>query len=148
MSLEPGQSLLHYRIVEMLGAGGMGEVYLAEDGKLKRRVALKVLPPGLAGDPDRLSRFQREAEAIASLSHPNIVTIFSVEETEGIHFLTMEHVAGRAIDELLPEGGLALDRFLALAIPIADAVASATSRASSIAISSRLMSWSLMTASG
>ena len=93
MSLEPGQSLLHYRIVEKLGAGGMGEVYLAEDSKLKRQVALKVLPPGLAGDPDRLSRFQREAEAIASLSHPNIVTIFSVEETEGIHFLTMERVA-------------------------------------------------------
>ncbi len=125
MSLEPGQSLLHYRIVEKLGAGGMGEVYLAEDSKLKRQVALKVLPPEMAGDPDRLSRFQREAETIASLSHPNIVTIFSVEETEGIHFLTMERVAGRAIDELLPEGGLALDRFLALAIPIADAVASA-----------------------
>ena len=125
MSLEPGQSLLHYRIVDKLGVGGMGEVYLAEDSKLKRRVALKVLPPEMAGDPDRLSRFQREAETIASLSHPNIVTIFSVEETEGIHFLTMERVAGRSINELLPEGGLALDRFLALAIPIADAMASA-----------------------
>ncbi len=125
MSLEPGQSLLHYRIVDKLGVGGMGEVYLAEDGKLKRKVALKVLPPGMAGDPDRLSRFQREAETIASLSHPNIVTIFSVEETEGVHFLTMERVVGRSIDELLPEGGFALDRFLALAIPIADAMASA-----------------------
>ncbi len=125
MSLEPGQSLLHYRIVDKLGEGGMGEVYLAEDSKLKRQVALKVLPSEMAGDPDRLSRFQREAETIASLSHPNIVTIFSVEEAEGIHFLTMECVTGRAIDELLPEGGLALDRFLALAIPIADAVASA-----------------------
>ena len=103
----------------------MGEVYLAEDSKLKRKVALKVLPPGMAGDPDRLSRFQREAETIASLSHPNIVTIFSVEETEGVHFLTMERVVGRSIDELLPEGGFALDRFLALAIPIADAMASA-----------------------
>jgi serine/threonine protein kinase/tetratricopeptide (TPR) repeat protein len=125
VSLEPGQRLLHYRIIDKLGVGGMGEVYLAEDTKLKRQVALKVLPSGMADDPDRLSRFQREAEAIASLSHPNIVTLFSVEESEGIHFLTMERVAGRAIDELLPTGGLALDRFLALAIPIADAVTSA-----------------------
>ena len=120
-----GKTLAHYEVTAKIGAGGMGEVYLAEDSKLKRQVALKVLPPEMADDQDRLSRFQREAETIASLSHPNIVTIFSVEETEGIHFLTMERVAGRAIDELLPEGGLALDRLLALAIPIADAVASA-----------------------
>jgi serine/threonine protein kinase len=120
-----GQSLSHFKITAKLGKGGMGEVYLAEDSKLKRKVALKVLPPEMADDPDRLSRFQREAETIASLSHPNIVTIFSVEETEGVHFLTMERVVGRSIDELLPEGGFALDRFLALAIPIADAMASA-----------------------
>ena len=70
----------------------MGEVYLAEDIRLKRQVALKVLPPKMAEDPDRLSCFQREAETIASLSHPNTVTIFSVEETEGIRFLTMGRV--------------------------------------------------------
>jgi serine/threonine protein kinase/Flp pilus assembly protein TadD len=120
-----GQTLSHFKITAKLGEGGMGEVYLAEDNKLKRKVALKVLPPEMAGDPDRLSRFQREAETIASLSHPNIVTIFSVEEAEGIHFLTMELVEGMSIDELLPEGGLDLDRFLALAIPLADAVACA-----------------------
>ncbi len=120
-----GKTLSHFKITAKLGEGGMGDVYLAEDSKLKRKVALKVLPPEMAGDADRLSRFQREAETIASLSHPNIVTIFSVEETEGIHFLTMELVAGRTIDELLPEGGFALDRLLAFAIPIADAVASA-----------------------
>ncbi len=120
-----GTTLSHFKITAKLGEGGMGEVYLAEDSKLKRKVALKVLPPEMAGDADRLSRFQQEAETIASLSHPNIVTIFSVEETEGIHFLTMELVAGRTIDELLPEGGFALDRLLAFAIPIADAVASA-----------------------
>ena len=89
-------TLSHYRITGRLGAGGMGEVYLAEDGKLKRKVALKVLPPDLASDPVRLARFQREAEALAALSHPNIVTIYSVEDADGVHFITMERVASRA----------------------------------------------------
>ena len=81
--LAPGRRLLHYRIVEKLGEGGMGEVYAAEDSKLGRRVALKVLPPGMADDPERLGRFRREAKAVAALNHPNIVTIYSVEESGG-----------------------------------------------------------------
>ena len=88
-----GRELAHYKIVDRLGAGGMGEVFLAEDTKLRRKVALKVLPPDLAADPERLRRFQREAESVAALSHPNIVTIFSVEEDSGVHFITMEQVA-------------------------------------------------------
>ena len=70
MPLEPGQRLAHYRIVRQIGEGGMGAVFLAEDTKLDRRVALKVLPPEMASDPDRLERFQREAKAVAALNHP------------------------------------------------------------------------------
>ena len=72
-----GRTLAHYRINAVLGAGGMGEVYRATDTKLARDVALKVLPPNMAEDPDRLARFQREARAVAALNHPNVVTVFS-----------------------------------------------------------------------
>ena len=123
-----GRRLSHYQITAKIGAGGMGEAYLAKDTRLEREVAFKVLPEKMASDRTQLSRFQREARTVAALNHPNIVTIFSVEETEGMHFLTMEFVAGKAIDELLPAGGFPLDRFFALATPIADAVASAHAR--------------------
>ena len=76
-----GETLLHYQILRKLGAGGMGEVYLARDTKLGRDVAIKILPPQLSSDPDRLERFRREASIVATLNHPNIVTIFSVEAT-------------------------------------------------------------------
>ena len=120
-----GESVHHYRILEKLGAGGMGDVYLAEDGKLKRKVALKVLPEAMASDPKRLARFQREAEAVAALNHPNIVTIYSVEEAGGIHFLTMELVEGRSLQELLQGTELELRKFFDVAIPLADALAAA-----------------------
>jgi eukaryotic-like serine/threonine-protein kinase len=82
-------TLGHYRILEPIGQGGMGEVYAAEDTRLHRRIALKVLPRLLAEDPERRLRFEREAQAIAALNHPNIVTIHSVEESDGTPFLTM-----------------------------------------------------------
>jgi non-specific serine/threonine protein kinase len=100
----------------------MGEVYLAEDTKLRRKVALKVLPEDMASDPERLERFKREARAVAALNHPNIVTIYSVEEVEGVHFLTMELVEGKTLADLVPAKGLKLDRFFELATPIADAL--------------------------
>ena len=78
-----GQTLAHYKILEKIGSGGMGDVYLAEDSKLDRKVALKVLPPELAESEERRARFKREAKAIAALDHPNIVQVFSVEEAEG-----------------------------------------------------------------
>ena len=89
-----GRRLGHYLVQERLGSGGMGEVYLAEDTKLGRQVALKVLPPEMARDPQRQERFRREAKAVAALKHPNIVTIHSVEEAEGLLFLTLELVEG------------------------------------------------------
>jgi serine/threonine protein kinase/Flp pilus assembly protein TadD len=120
-----GKTLSHYKILDKLGAGGMGEVYRAEDSRLKREVALKVLPPEMAENPERLRRFQREAELVASLSHPGIVTIYSVEEAEGVHFLTMELVSGQTLGELVPPGGMQVDAFLDLAIPLAQALAAA-----------------------
>ena len=120
-----GHTLAHYRILEKIGSGGMGDVYLAKDTNLARNVALKVLPPELADNEDRRARFKREAQAIAALNHPNIITVYSVEEADGVHFITMELVKGKTLSELLPKSGFALNRFLEIAIPLADAVAAA-----------------------
>ncbi|HXV60715.1 MAG TPA: protein kinase, partial [Vicinamibacteria bacterium] len=120
-----GQTLAHYKIREKIGSGGMGEVYRAEDTKLDREVALKVLPPELAESEERRSRFQREAKAIAALNHPNIVQIYSVEEADGIHFITLELVKGKTLAELLPEQGFPLRELFDIAIPLSDAVAAA-----------------------
>ena len=117
-----GSTLSHYRVVELLGRGGMGEVYAAEDLRLRRKIALKVLPPAMAADPERRRRFEREAQAIAALNHPGIVTIHSVEQEQGTAFLTMELVQGKTLGESVPAGGLPLADFLAIAIPLADAV--------------------------
>jgi serine/threonine protein kinase/tetratricopeptide (TPR) repeat protein len=118
-------TLSHYKILEKVGAGGMGEVYLAEDTQLKRKIALKVLSTETADSPERLARFKREAEMVAALNHPNIVTIHSVEEDDGIHFLTMEWVEGKTLGQLMSTGTMSLDRVFELAIPTADAVAAA-----------------------
>lgn len=120
-----GAQLSHYRILAQLGKGGMGDVYRAEDQRLGREIALKVLPAQVAADPARFERFQREARSIAALSHPNIVTVFSVEEAEGRHFLTMELVEGQVLDEVIPEGGLDLRELLEIAEPLTDALAEA-----------------------
>ena len=120
-----GQSISHYNILEKLGAGAMGEVYLAYDTTLGRKVALKVLPSELAENQDGLRRFQREAKTLAALDHPNIVAIHSVEEAEGVHFLTMQFVRGRLLSELIPKGGMSLDQFFEISIALADALASA-----------------------
>ena len=127
-TLESGQVLLHYRVGSPLGQGGMGEVYTALDTKLDREVALKVLPVELAADPERLDRFKREAKALAALDHPGIVTIHSVEETEGIHFLTMGLVKGRTLAELIPEEGLPIGDLCDIAVPLTEAVGTAHSQ--------------------
>jgi serine/threonine protein kinase/Flp pilus assembly protein TadD len=120
-----GKTLSHYRILEQLGAGGMGEVFRAEDMTLRRHVALKVLPPEVADSQERLLRFQREAESLAALDHPNIVTIFSVEAADGIHFLTMQLVEGETLAEKLASGLIPADSALALFRQIARALSAA-----------------------
>jgi len=123
-----GQTVSHYRILRSLGAGGMGEVYLAEDTKLGRHVALKVLASETASDPDRRARFEREARAIAALNHPGIVTIHSVEEHQGLLFITMELVEGQTLAQYIPAAGMPLADLLKIAIPLADAVGTAHQR--------------------
>jgi len=119
------ETLSHYRILHKVGAGGMGEVFLAEDTRLKRKIAIKVLSTDTTEDSNRLARFKREAEMVAALNHPNIVTIHSVEEDEGVHFLTMEWVEGKTLGDLMAAGAMSLQRVFELAIPIADALAAA-----------------------
>jgi serine/threonine-protein kinase len=120
-----GRTLLHYEMLEKLGHGGMGEVWLARDTRLDRDVAIKVLPPEVAADPERLERFRREAKSVAALNHPNIVTIHSVEEAGDLPFFTMEYVEGTTLSHIIPKDGFDAERFLDLAIPIADAVSAA-----------------------
>jgi membrane-associated phospholipid phosphatase len=119
------QRISHYRILRKLGEGGMGQVFLAEDTRLERKAALKLLPPEFAKDPERLARFRREAKTVASLNHPNIVTIYSVEETDRGPFLTMELVEGRTLDAFLRPGGLAPRDFFEIALPLSDALSAA-----------------------
>ena len=120
-----GQTLGRYRIQQKLGEGGMGAVYRATDPSLGRDVAVKVLPPEVAADPDRLDRFRREARALAALNHPHIVTIYSVEEIGGVHFLTMELVTGEPLDRLMAGRSLPLDRVQQIAEALADALTAA-----------------------
>jgi serine/threonine-protein kinase len=123
-----GATLAHYRITAALGAGGMGEVWRATDTRLGREVALKVLPAVTASDPDRLDRFRREATMLASVDHPGVVAVYSVEESGGLNFLTMQLVEGESLERLIPEGGMAVDRILGIAAAVADALAAAHDR--------------------
>ena len=125
MDLKPGQTLSHYRLVKEIGQGGMGVVFEALDVSLGRRVAVKTLPPGVAADGERLRRFQQEARAVAALNHPNIVTIHSVEEAEGVHFLTMELIEGATLDASIRRGGMPLGDFFDIAVPLAEALSAA-----------------------
>jgi eukaryotic-like serine/threonine-protein kinase len=120
-----GRTLAHYRITAVIGIGGMGHVYRATDMKLRRDIALKVLPQETSADPARLERFQREARALAALDHPGIVSVFSVEEADGIHFLTMQLVEGRSLDQLIPDGGLLPAQILEIGEALCDALAAA-----------------------
>ena len=115
----------HYTIVQKLGSGGMGEVYLAEDTRLGRKIALKTLLPELATDTERRARFEREARAVAAINHPNIVTLYSIESEGEVHFLTMELVTGQTLAKVIPRGGLPLKRFFTIALSLTDAVSSA-----------------------
>ena len=115
MSLGPGTRLGPYEIVSALGAGGMGEVYRARDTRLKRDVALKILSESFASDPDRLARFQREAEVLASLNHPNIAAIHGLEESDSTRALVMELVEGEDLSQRIARGVIPLDEALPIA---------------------------------
>ncbi|MGB5815092.1 MAG: serine/threonine-protein kinase, partial [Thermoanaerobaculia bacterium] len=123
-----GQTLSHFKITAKLGEGGMGEVYRAEDTKLGREVAIKVLPEAVAADAERLARFEREAKVLASLNHPHIAGIYQVEEANGVHFLVMELAEGEDLRERLERGPVPMAEALPIALQIAQALEEAHER--------------------
>ena len=125
MALEVGSRLGHYDVTALIGEGGMGQVYQATDTKLKRQVALKILPEAFSADPERLARFQREAEVLASLNHPNIAAIHGLEEADGIRALVLELVEGPTLADRIKQGPIRLDEALPIAKQIAEALEAA-----------------------
>ena len=128
MSLSPGHKLAHYEILEPIGKGGMGEVYRARDGKLGRDVAIKVLPDEFAQDTERLRRFQREAKVLASLNHPNIASIYGLEQSGSTHYLVLELVPGETLAERMARGPIPADEALEIASKITEALEAAHER--------------------
>jgi len=122
---ETGQTISHYRILEKIGVGGMGEVYLADDLSLDRKVALKFLPDVFTGDPERMARFEREAKLLASLNHPNIAAIYGLEQADGKRFLIMEYVSGETLQSRISKGALSVEEALAVCRQIAEGLEAA-----------------------
>jgi len=125
VALTPGTHFGPYDIVAPLGSGGMGDVYRAPDTRLKRQVAIKILPPSLAADDDRLARFQREAEVLASLNHPHVAAIFGLEDINGVKALVMELIEGEDLSQRIARGPIPVDEALPIAQQIAEALEAA-----------------------
>src|SRR5439155_15581983 len=128
MALTPGARIGSYEVGSPLGEGGMGVVFRAHDTKLQRDVALKLLPDHFANDPDRLSRFRREAQVLASLSHPNIAQIYGLEESDNTRCIVMEYVDGETLQERLNRGAMTVDEALSVSRQIAEALEAAHER--------------------
>src|SRR6202165_2135420 len=122
MDLLPDTSLLHYRIVSKIGAGGMGEVYLAQDTKLDRKVAIKLLHEEFSKDADKLNRFVQEAKAASALNHPNILTVYEIGETDGKNYIATELIEGQTLREHLShKESLQLNQILKIGVQVAEA---------------------------
>ena len=122
MPIEAGQQLLHYRLIEKIGEGGMGVVWKAVDTTLGRDVAIKILPDTFSGEPERLARFEREARVLASLNHPHVAGIYGIHESDGVRFLSMELIIGEDLSTVLERGALPLERALQVAHEVAEAL--------------------------
>src|SRR5882757_3359003 len=120
-----GRTISHYQVLEKLGSGGMGEIYKAQDARLNRMVAIKVLSRRAAGDEERRRRFIKEAQAASSLNHPNIITIYDILSDQDSEYMVMEFVAGRTLTEMIPKGGIGVAKTLQYGVQIADALAAA-----------------------
>ena len=134
MPLTPGSRLGPYDILVLLGAGGMGEVYRAKDTKLGREVALKILPATFTNDPERVARFRREAQVLASLNHSHIAQIHGLDEANGTQFLVLELVDGESLDRRTARGRIPVDEALGITKQIAEALEAAHEKGSSIGI--------------
>src|SRR6202171_5572196 len=119
------QQIAHYRVDRLIGAGGMGEVYLAHDDRLRRKVALKLLPARFTMDEERVRRFQREARSASALNHPNIITIYDIGETEGIHYIATEFIDGHTLREKIVGRQMSIGEVLEVGISVTSALASA-----------------------
>ena len=128
MTIEANKELLHYRLVEKIGEGGMGVVWKAIDTTLDREVAIKMLPPAFTADAERLARFEREARLLASINHPNIATIHGLEDLAGSSAIVMELVDGPSLTDLIARGPLSLAETARIANQIADGMSSAHAR--------------------
>src|ERR1043166_1515326 len=122
-----GKEITHYKIIRLLGAGGMGQVYLAEDTKLHRRIALKILTAQFETDVERINRFKKEARAVSALNHPNIITIYSIEETAAGNFIATEFIDGQTLGERIAEKPLPWQEAVKIAIQITGALKTANS---------------------
>ncbi|UCH83665.1 MAG: serine/threonine protein kinase, partial [Candidatus Latescibacterota bacterium] len=120
-----GEKVRQYQIMSKLGEGGMGEVYLAEDVELKRKVALKFLPAQFASDPETLARFKREAQTAAGLNHPNIVTVYEVGEHQGQPYIAMAYIEGESLADIITRGGIRVEQAIDITTQICDGLAKA-----------------------
>jgi len=128
MTLSAGVTLSHYRILEKIGAGGMGEVYLAKDTKLDRSVAIKILPSELADDEERRNRFEKEAKAASAIDHPNVAHIYEIGESDGVRFIAMQYVAGETLAERMKTGAMTSEEIASIGAQVASALAASQAK--------------------